>query len=52
MLAALLRLKQSLADRVSHILMEGGKSLLRAANPKDRLDIGPDRHAPIMLKLA
>ena len=50
--ATLLGLKESLADRISHILMEGGKVPFGAANPKDRFDIGRDSHLPTMPKLA
>jgi hypothetical protein len=52
MFAALLGLKEGLADGIPHILMERRKILLGAANPKDRLDIARDSHALIMLKLA
>jgi hypothetical protein len=50
MFAALLSLEKRLTDGIPHVLMEAGKVLLRAANPKDRLDSGWDSHARIMPK--
>jgi hypothetical protein len=51
MFAALLGLKEGLADRIPHILIEGGKVLFGAANPRDRLD-GLTNRSYTMLKLA